>query len=104
MFSESIERQRRSVSKPRVAPGGATLGYTIPNLINPNGVVSPSGQNPVGVLGNFWRVTQGSRSFLAATLGWRTERRWRSLGSPLVGSNAEATAPNPARALKFHSE
>jgi hypothetical protein len=79
MFSESIERKRRSVSKPRVAPGGATLGYTIPNLINPNGVVSRSGQNPVGVLGNFWRVTQGSRSFLAATLGWRTERRWRSL-------------------------
>ena len=49
---------------------------------NPNGV-APSGfirrgRNPDGVLAFFGIVPQGSRSFVASTLGSVTERPWRS--------------------------
>ena len=77
-----VERQRRSVIQPWVAPG-ATLGWR-PRIIEPqrgsglwrNSHSRGDGQNPFRVREFSCSVSQGS-SFLA-TLGFGTESRWDS--------------------------
>jgi hypothetical protein len=78
--SRAVEENANGV--PAFSPGLAapppTLGK-VRNAPNPNGVASIKvrGFNPAGV-GVVLSRSQGSRSCVAPTLGWKIERRWRS--------------------------
>jgi hypothetical protein len=81
-FGAECERQRRSVPKPRVAAQRLPWDHGYSVAINPNGV-APSGwvrrgRNPVGVRWARAPLTQGRRSHVAPTMGFESERRWRS--------------------------
>ena len=67
--------------------------HIFPN--NPNGVAAsgfvPRGRNLDGVLESPGIVPQGSRSFVASTLGFETERPWRS---QVLGESHLHPSPN----------
>ena len=83
--NDTLQRQRRSATEPRVAPSGATLGCLFQIITNPEwGCALIHGsvrRNPFRVHGGMGLLTQGRRSFLAPTLGSVTQRRWRSMQS-----------------------
>ena len=101
---ESEERQRRSVLQPRVARNELPwVDWTF--LTNPNGVV-PSvfrcGDATLSGLRFLYAVTQGSR--FAPTLGWETERCWRSDSRRDVGNLIFAVSFDFIRLLSFLPE
>lgn len=76
----------------------ATLGQRPTLRANPERVASRPARpdaTPLG-LARFFRHTQGRRSCVAPTLGWRMERRWRSGGQtsrPVKGRFAPLREP-----------